>query len=455
MKQETVVEVEEQDLQKIKEDVQIINNKPLRRPFQVSMPRTANDMKVVYDVLSPDFISKEMEQYGGRDYVGAITYKIEEHDSIIENYNKSYGQTTLQDVEFTRNIRDYLSKYKLKLIDFDTETYRNRNPNNLNKYLKMEGLPSYFRDYLIALRKAKKNDLENIHTEFWRSMFVGSGGKRGTERITHFMAWGKASVESRQADKFMPQVPYIKNHDAKDELIKYTDDINRTAYDLYNDYSAYCGVLDMTVFRNANSIRQFSDSVSTAKQKFIMIKLLQTNMITSIGFGDYAKKNFEIFLKTLKDIKTVNPDKTIGLLAGGGFGYSILGSGAIDFFTDTVNNYPQEGFPIGSNRHRALLHPKTLTLEPIEGVLDHQAKNNGELFYKNSIAEKYIGVNVQNTDKQEWSMDCRRMGLLMWQQRMYGLLNTARMHMDRMRFDEVYNSDYANIGSIIENVCNM
>lgn len=268
------------------------------------------------------------------------------------------------------------------------------------------------------------------------------------------MDWGNKMSSEMHSDKFLPQVPYIKNHEAKDELIKYTDEINKTAYDLYNDGSAYYSVVSMGVFRNAESVKQLADSISLAKQKFIVLKLLETDMITSKGFGAYAKSNFEYFLKTLKDIKTVDPEKTIGLLAGGGFGYALLGSGAIDFFTDTVNNYPQDGVPRPSKNHRGLLHPRTLSIEPIEGVKQHQSQNEGKLFYQNSIAQKYIGIDPQSVDRREWSIDVRKMGLLMWQQRMAGLLNTKRMKMGNVRFDEVYNSDFANLGSIVDTLCN-
>lgn len=160
----------------IAEDIVKVGQKRIRRPFQISMPRSGNDLKVIYDVLSPDFIGKEMQLYDGRDHIGAVVYKVEEHDQTMRGYNRYWGQTTLKEVEFTKYMIDYISKLKLKLIDPDVESYRNRNFNAIEKFLTLE-IPNYLRAHLEELKIVDKKDLEATHIKFWRSLFASGTGK--------------------------------------------------------------------------------------------------------------------------------------------------------------------------------------------------------------------------------------------------------------------------------------
>lgn len=62
----------------ISEDIVIINGKVISRPFLISMPRSNPELKILTDVLDPAFITSELSEYGGRDFVQAICYKITE-----------------------------------------------------------------------------------------------------------------------------------------------------------------------------------------------------------------------------------------------------------------------------------------------------------------------------------------------------------------------------------------
>jgi hypothetical protein len=433
----------------IPEDTVTINGKVVSRPFLVSMPRSNPELKILTDVLDSAFITSELSEYGGRDFVQAICYKITEYEDIVRNFIKANRQATLSDEN--KSLRNFVMlNQRLKLIDPDTEALRLWKTNDAWTSLNP---PTYLSDYF-KQRQSTKN-IEDTHFSFWDELIVPHGPKH-ISNIAGFISWFYSKMmNNMHSDSFVPPVPLIENDRHKYALIKISDNINRISDSLYPKVCAYYLCFDANLFRDEQAIHEISDIISLAKNDLIIIKILGVKKIFEPGFGSYAKKNFMFFLKVLKDIKTLNPHKTIGLLDGGGFGYSIMGTGTIDFFTDTVSNFPQDSFARNTKlSHRGVLHPVTLTLERIDGIEQYQADHNGELFYNNSIALFYKGKNIKTSDRIRWSIDTRKMGLLMWQERMAGLVNSLNSGFGTMRFDEIVRSDYAILADILKEVTN-
>jgi hypothetical protein len=453
--QQTIIEQKTQQRVSVLQEKPVqIGKKTIRIPFQISMPNTSSDFKVICDVLEPSFISQEMKEYEGKDFISAIAYKINEFHKIRRDYIKHFNQTSLLTQRLGYQMLTYLDKIKLILIEPNTEFLRIGDRKRFSNFLKLDP-PDYLKEYFLkrkAINDKTGKEFENLHTKFWESLFIGSK-IRGKEDITHFISWDREkTVNGMGSDKFIPPVPYIKNTNSKNEFIKFTKDINDTAYELYGDESAFYVIFDMDLFRDLSAIEQIAGIIDEAKNNFIIIKILGIRRINDVGFGDYAKRNLEYFLKVLSFLKSIKPEKIIGLLDGGGFGYCLMG--IIDFFTDTVSNYPQDSFKrYKEDRYRGLIHPRTFTVEPIEGVVQHQ-REYGSLFHDNSIADSYRGKDIFKTSREIWSLDARKMGLLFWQKRMWSLLNTNKIRWDKMRFDEILNSDFSSLGVIVRRIMN-
>jgi hypothetical protein len=421
------------------------------------MPNTSNDFEILCKILEPTFISKETEEYGGKDYVSAIAYKINEYYRIRKTHVQNLSQKTLFEQKSGFKVLTYLDSNKLKLIDPNTEFLRIGNRGKYSDFLNLPKIPEYLEEYF-AMRETKKEtkDQEALHNNFWNNLFSQSARRKKID-IAHFISWQREiQIKDMRADIFLPPVPYIKNlDDIKNDFIRYSKEINDIGFQLYGPESALYLLFDMALFKDSKAINQIANIISEAPNRYIILKILGIGKMLSLGFGYYPKKTIEFFLRVLNDVKQNTPDKLIGLLDGGGFGYCLLGS-CTDFFTDTVSNMYQDAFPRKTGKHRSLLHPITLTPEPISGVLE-QLNNYGALFVDCSIAEKYRGFDEQrflSVDKGQWSIDARKMGLIVWQKRMAALMNTPKLKLDRMRFDEILNSDFAVLGKMIKNITN-
>jgi len=437
----------------LNEEAYEINHKTIRRPFVVSMPNTSNDFGIICDILEPSFIAKETEEYGGKDYVSAIAYKINEYYRIRRTHVQNLSQKTLFEEKSGYKTFMYLDSNKLKIIDPNSEFLRIGNRKNYDDFLGLPKIPEYLKQYLIA--RETTEDQEGLHNNFWNSLFSQSamGKKIG---IAHYISWNREiQIKEMHSDIFLPPVPYIKNLDIKNDFIRFTKEINDTAFQLYGQESALYLIFDMALFKDSKAIADIANILSEAPNRYIVLKILGIGKLISLGFGYYPKKTIEFFLHVLNDVKQYTPEKLVGFLDGGGFGYCLLGSCA-DFFTDTVSNAYQDSFPKNTGKHRGLLHPITLTTEPISGIIE-QLNSHGSLFIDCSIAEKYRGFDEQkflSVDKGQWSIDARKMGLIVWQKRMSALMNTHKFQLEKMRFDEILNSDFAVLGRMVKNITN-
>lgn len=435
-----------------------INHKTIRRPFVVSMPNTSNDFEILCDILEPTFIAKETEEYGGKDYVSAIAYKINEYYRIRKTHVQNLSQKALFEQKSGFKILAYLDSNKLKIIDPNTEFLRIGNRGKYSDFLNLPKIPEYLEEYF-TMRETMKDtkDQETLHNNFWSNLFSESATRKKID-IAHFISWHREiQIKDMRSDIFLPPVPYIKNLDGiKNDFIRYAKEINDIGFQLYGQECALYLVFDMSLFKDSKAIAQIADIISEAPNKYIVLKILGIGKLLSLGFGYYPKKTVEFFLRILNDVKQNSPGKLIGFLDGGGFGYCLLGSCA-DFFTDTVSNAYQDSFPKNTGKHRGLLHPITLTTEPIGGVCE-QLNNHGSLFIDCSIADKYRGFDekkfLSTVDKGQWSIDARKMGLIVWQKRMAALMNTHKLQLDKMRFDEILNSDFPVLGKMIKNITN-
>src|SRR3989344_7419864 len=122
------------------------NGKRLPKHFMVSMPVSSNDYKILCDLLHPDFLGKEMEEHGGKDYVGGICYGLDTHDTVIREFLKKKTQTTLIDGKSVAFMIEYLNKTKLRLIEPESEKLRLA-PINSNPFLGLNKVPQYLLEY--------------------------------------------------------------------------------------------------------------------------------------------------------------------------------------------------------------------------------------------------------------------------------------------------------------------
>ncbi|MEA2037620.1 MAG: hypothetical protein U9O94_08980 [Nanoarchaeota archaeon] len=435
-----------------------VGTKTIFKKFMVSMPNNSVDFDILTEVLSPDFISEEMKKEGNKEYVGAIAYLLNEHDKIRSIFSSKKSKRSITDKKNYSFMLDYLDKTKLKIVEPNSEFLRIGDRTNTSFDI-LSKVPPYLLRHLKARkiikglnRKQIERRDDSLYYAFWFNLFYQDEKTRKRD-IVGFISWThEKEIEERNADFFLPSVPYIKrgfNVTEKLKFLQYLDETNKLSYHLYGDTSAFYCVIDADLFKDTNSINQICNIISKCKNKFIVIKIINVGKFSQPNFGYYSTKNLLHFLRVIQDTKVVRQDRVTGLLNGGGFGYCLF-STVFDFYTDTVNNYPTEGRATYTGKHRGLLHPITLAVEPSEGV-GEQLKQHGALFLDNSIADKYLEVSsLDNIDKSIWSKDCRRMGLVMWQKRIFAKLMTDKHHV----FDEVYNSSFAFLGNIVKTLAN-
>jgi len=440
--------IEQTQIQKEEQTIKI-NGKILSKNFMVSMPTTSIDFEILCDILNPNFISNEIEEYGNKDYIAGICYGLDRYDTIMKEFIKNKAQTRLIDGKSVMFMLEYFDKTKLRLIEPESEKLRLASKNSL-PFLHLLKVPKYLEEYIKQRKISDDSDINYI--TFWENLFKEDESRKKT--IAHLISWTyEKEVTERKSDKFLPIIPYIKlnlTRDIKDNLLFYTKEINRISYELYGDYSAFYFVIDADLFIDKKSIEQINTMILECPNKFIFFKILHTERIFSNQFGYYGKKNLEEFLINLLSIKENYQDKVIGMLNGSGFSYSLLNI-TLNFFTDTVNNFPTEGMPKYTGRHRSLMHPISLSPERIEGVLQ-QLDLHKALFLNDTIAQKYKGLDSQSFLKtislDEWSKDARKMGLILWER-----LISARLSTDKNKvFDEVINSNFSILGTLIKKI---
>ena len=149
---------EQIQIQKQIESIEI-KGKILPKSFMISMPLSNNDYEILCDILNPDFLSKELEEYGGKDYVGGICYGLNTHDRVIKEFLKRKTQTRLLDGQSVAFMMDFLNKTKLRLIEPESENLR-LSPKNSNPFLQLKKVPIYLNEYIKIIHNNKKRSNE-------------------------------------------------------------------------------------------------------------------------------------------------------------------------------------------------------------------------------------------------------------------------------------------------------
>ena len=425
-----------------------LNGKIISKSFMAVMPNSSVDFELLCEVFSPDFISQELEHEGGKEYLGAVCTFLNEHDSIFAALRTNTMQKTLTGKITSEFMLKYLEKIKLKIIDPNNE-YLRLGRNKDKSFFTLQKLHPALKKYLED--GTFVNDRDVHYYNFWDRLFAEDPNKRNREILNLIYWYHEQEVKIRNADLFLPPVPYIKRNIPdymKAKLLKSMEESNDLSYKLYADQSAFFVVIDADFFRDTMLTEQLNTIITKCKNKFIIVKILNLRKVSQPDYGHFARHNLESFLKTLKYVKDINPDRITGMLNGGGFAYSLFAV-VFDFFTDTVSNYPTESFPRNTGKHRGLIHPTTFAVEPIDGVISQQQKY-GALFLDNTIAEKYSNKDILIVDRNEWSRDCRKMGMIMWQKRIIARLNTPKS----LVFDEVVNSGFSVLGMTVKNLSN-
>jgi len=421
-----------------------VNQKFIKTPFFVPMPTTAVDMELVCEMMNPNNLLSKGEGNEETDFFGAVLYNLVDHDALLKDRENQLHQLGLFTDKTLEQGYRYIKQSKLKFIDPTTELYRNRSQPMIKKYLLLNKMPDYLSNYLIELSKADKDGLDLVHNNFWHKLF-------SENRTAHFIKWHLNQQQERDSDIFLPPVPFV-NYKARDILLNQAIEINSDSLELVGETSATYFPIDIQLFRYRDSIKKILDYLSYINTKFNVFKITNADAILGPGFGHDARKNFELFLKVIKSLKEENPSRVFGILNGGGFGYCLIGAG-FDFFVDNVNNYSGNFIrPIKKRaRFRKILNPETLSLEPFEGAMNI-LRDNGIFIGNNSVIKKYAGKNQDLIDSREWSKDCRRHGLMTWNDLTKVAVRCINENEDSLYFDKVVNSDYAILGNMIRNL---
>ncbi len=423
-----------------------INNKHIKLPFFSVLPQNATDLRIVLEEFNPDSIIKTMPGEDDVDFLNAVLYRVFEYDNVVREQKSIMGQLTLN-----HNISTYkyFNQTKLKLIDPATELYRLRYKNYLKQYLSLEEIPDYLRDYLLKLISHDNLNLDAEHIKFWTDLFTST--EKGTLKSAHFLKWHWKRQKGRGADLFIPPTPYINLK--SDMLIDKAIEMNHDAREFISDgeVSTIFNV-NLDLFNNKKAIEKMTNYFDQAPTRITLFKFIDAQKILQPGFGQYAKRNFELFLRVIKSIKEEQPGRIFGVLNGGGFGYALLGAD-FDFFTDSVSNYPPYYFKnVGERTHRGMLNAETLTIEKFEGV-KNIFKENNILMHECKICRKYKDLeNISGVSRQQWSEDCRRHGLHLWNKFTKEYYEAQATEQERLFFDKIQNSDYAILGTILRNI---
>lgn len=420
-----------------------LQKKIQRTPFFVPMPNNAVDMDLTCDVLHPNkFLSSDGNEEV--DFIGAIIFRLMEHDDILRNKENQLHQLNLFTDKTVAEGYKYIKQMKFKFIDPSTELYRNRSRPLIEKYLKLDKIPEYLTQHLVELSNVDSNNLDMVHEKFWDIIFTEN-------RAAHFIKWHFNQQNDRKADVFIPPVPLI-NPKNREILVNKAIEINSDALEIVGESAASHFIIDVQLFRHREAIQKIAEYISYINTKFNIIKILNSNKIVEKGFGQDARDNFELFLRVIKSIKEENPNRVFGIISEGGFGYSLIGAG-FDFFVDTVNNYSQNFIrPRGKrSTYRQILNPETLALEPIEGV-KNMLKDNGTFLGSNPIIKKYRGRSLIEVDPKIWSEDCRKHGILTWNELTKIAVRSINDGEDTLYFDKIQNSDYAILGNIVRKI---
>ena len=421
----------------------LLNGKSQKTPFYIPLPHNPLEMDLICEISNPaDLLLEESDEE--KDFIGAILFKLFEHDDILRDKEHQLNQLNLFTNKTIEQGYRYIKQTKFKLIEPGTELFRLRSIPLINKYLKINKIPNYLTEYLKILKDADRDNLEETHNEFWKKVF-------SEKRTAHLIQWVIKQQKDRGADIFIPPVPYI-SYKSRDDLLNKAIEINSDSLELVGETSATYFSIDVQIFRYRDCVEKLLDYLSYINTRFNLFKIINADSIIAQGFGQDARKNFEFFLKVIKSIKEENPQRIFGLLNGGGFGYCLIGAG-FDFFVDTVNNY-QENFIRPSKKRakfRKILNEETFSLEPFEGAMN-MLKDNGTLIGNNSIIKKYQGKNKASINSHEWSEDCKRHGILTWNKLTKVAVRGINENEDSLYFDKVINSDYAILGNILRNI---
>lgn len=447
MEQKTRIETSQIPIQEtIKRDVVEINNKHIKLPFFSVIPLSATDLKLVLDEFDPNVLMKDSADGEEVDFLNAVSYRVFEYDNVVREQKKILNQLTISRSVSTFK---YFTQTKLKLIEPSTELYRLRYRGYLKQYSALEEIPTYFKDYLTKLIFNDKLNLDIEHENFWESLFTSK--EKGTSKSAHFLRWHWKRQQTRGADLFIPPTPYISIKTPS--LINRAMEMNLDARDFIKDGEVSTTFnIDMDLFNNKDAIEKITNYFDQAPTRVTLFKFVDPTKILKIGFGQYARRNFELFLKVINSIKEEQPKRIFGVLDGGAFGYALLGAG-FDFFTDTVNNYPPYYITSrGGRKHRGMINAETLSIEKFEGVKNIFTENN-ILMHDCKICRRYKDLgNIGVVDRQMWSEDCRKHGLHMWNNFTKEYFEGKLSGQEKLFFDKIQNSDYAILGTILRNL---
>lgn len=430
-----------------------LNGKLHVSPFVVANPVTSTDLDILTTMAPKSGVNL--------DCLGGVVYRIFEHDTIVGKKIKFVDQYDLKKRIVVSNFV-HLNESRIKFIDPAMELLRKRYKSYIRRYKMLKGIPDYLLRYLTEFEMAdrKSTDFDALHIRFWRRLFQKIADERGTGRskIAHFVKWQDERQRGMGSDIFLPPTPFI-GVSGCEYLVEKAIEINRDASDLVDRDVATFFNMDSQVFRKREILMRVLDYVDQKPGKcvFNIFKIWNIDDIVKPGFGESARRNFELFLRVIKSMKdeSKGESKVFGLLNGGtgGFGYCLTGA-VFDFFVYTIGGH-QYYIPHAKKvTHRKCLNPNTLVLEGFDGLKElYESYNSMPLPYlprKKPTSPKTFSKKA--IDGKRWSVESRLHDVIMWNELTREVINSMSNDDDSLFFNRVQNSDYAILAPIIRRV---
>lgn len=444
MKTLTVQFIEEgQTLQRKKVE---LNRKTISAPFFCENIGSGEDLSILCEMGG-----YSTAEHDNLNLLGATVYNIFNYQEVTSSWRSLLNQATLTGRRAGEEF-GHMEKNKLKFIDPNVELFGISFKQPLYKYMRLKPPKFLLEHFKKMVQKGAKSD--ELHEQFWTDMFP----EEGTERADagSLINWSNKQEAKCGSDAYIPTVPSLTGRNCSTLVAKATA-MNTMAADIIDRDVATYFSLSADVFENRRVIQDILNCIGESQNKIGIIKFTDPEKFVDISFSEHAQNNLSLFLKTLK-LQNQNRERPMimGTLAGGAFGYCLLGAG-FDFFTDTVNNYRQYPMPTKGPKapYRKCLNDRRLVLESFSGIKSKYLEEGQEpMPYLPSQRGRYTKQQFENNgiDSAEWSRNCRFNGIGMWNEFTKELGDAISSRTDTLFFDKIQRSAYAMLYTIINDV---
>ena len=425
-----------------------LHRKTISAPFFCENVSSAEDLNILCEMGG--YSTTENDTLN---LLGAAVYNIFNYQEVTSSWRSMLNQTTLNGKMAGAQFR-HMDANKFKLIDPNIELFGISFKQPIYKYMRLRP-PKILFDHMkkLILKDAKSDEL---HEQFWNNMFPEEGIERAD--AGSLINWSNKQEEKFGSDLYIPTVPFLTGRNCN-ALVDKAISMNTMAADIVDRDVATYFSLSADVFENRKVIQDVLNCIGESKNKVGIIKFTDPQNFVNISFSEHAQNNLSLFLKTLK-LQNQNRENPMmmGTLAGGAFGYCLLGAG-FDFFTDTVNNYQQYPMPTKGQKalYRKCFNDRRLVLESFAGIRSKFLEEGQDpMPYLPMQRGRYTREQLEKNqiDAAEWSRNCRFNGIGMWNEFTKELAEAIRTRTDSLFLDKIQRSAYAMLYTVINDVRN-